>query len=601
MKTVKRIVIAACAAVLSVQAATVFDANFNASTWVTNQTDTAAMTTNMNAGTSAGAWTVAMNSGTIETNITETGDMLLKYNNRGLLTANFSTNAGLAQGVSFNFRAGAENTNRWCQVAGLDSAGRQVFRLRLSISTADDGLGVYLFTNITATATNDAIFIGNSVKYAQIADKPWNTITLNITNNTISVSGSNANGVAWTTATADILTANAPDLKSIQILGQPTTQNVTMLFDNIKVTGTPLPPPVFYADFNNTTLDTVAKIGVTNGWTLSQTMNNATTNMTGAWSLETVHASSAFRLMPTTSSNRVLYWYSRAHSLTGTLSSASSVSGSNSVLFSCDFRPNSSASTGTSEYHWMDGYSSTGEQLFRVAMSQQAVDNYLVTVNGTSTSNAYRNAGYDTPINAISLHISSNGIDVVMVNRSTAVTTVVNAIPLLNAASDFAWFTITSTAAKNTAFDYDNFRALAIGSAAPPANPYDTWAGSYGLVQGPAGDDDLDGQKNLLEYALGGNPTNGTDAASILPTPGMVQAGGTNWLQYVYRRRTDYPDRGLTYYLELNTNLVTGVWTNSGYTVTGTGPLETGFEAVSNRVSTAVKSKQFLRLKVIKN
>ncbi len=49
------------------------------------------------------------------------------------------------------------------------------------------------------------------------------------------------------------------------------------------------------------------------------------------------------------------------------------------------------------------------------------------------------------------------------------------------------------------------------------------------------------------------------------------------------------------YLLELNTNLVSGIWSTNGYTESGTSPLETGFEAVTNLIP-ATEASGFIRL-----
>ena len=125
---------------------------------------------------------------------------------------------------------------------------------------------------------------------------------------------------------------------------------------------------------------------------------------------------------------------------------------------------------------------------------------------------------------------------------------------------------------------------------------YTVWANSYQLAQGPSGNDDGDRLSNLGEFALGGNPTNSSDLGYPI-TYGLKFAGGTNWFEYVYPMRSD-PNSGLLYYLELATNLVTPVWTNSGYAVTGSGTLTNGFLSVTNRIETNFKSQQFIRLSI---
>jgi len=125
---------------------------------------------------------------------------------------------------------------------------------------------------------------------------------------------------------------------------------------------------------------------------------------------------------------------------------------------------------------------------------------------------------------------------------------------------------------------------------------YAVWANQYQLVQGPSGNDDGDRLSNLYEFGLGGNPTNSSDLGYPI-TYGLKFASGTNWFEYVYPKRSD-PNSGLVYYLQLATNLATPVWTNSGYTVTGSGPLTNGFLSVTNRIETNVKAQQFIRLMI---
>lgn len=134
-----------------------------------------------------------------------------------------------------------------------------------------------------------------------------------------------------------------------------------------------------------------------------------------------------------------------------------------------------------------------------------------------------------------------------------------------------------------------------------PLSPYDAWASGYG-IDGPDAelnfDYDMDGNDNLLEYAIGGNPTNAADAETFLPTYTMTEQNGTNGINYVYRRRADYGTLGLAYALQITDDLVSGTPSiGTGYTVTGTAPAETGFETVTNRVSVDDPQK-FITLRV---
>ena len=115
-----------------------------------------------------------------------------------------------------------------------------------------------------------------------------------------------------------------------------------------------------------------------------------------------------------------------------------------------------------------------------------------------------------------------------------------------------------------------------------------------------AADVEPDGMDNLLEYALGGDP-NVDDASEKLPVSGMVEDSGTNWLEYVYNRRLDAAERNLDYGIILNTDLVSGTWSNIGTSAeTGSAAVDADFETVTNQIST-VESEKFINLEVIEN
>ncbi len=132
---------------------------------------------------------------------------------------------------------------------------------------------------------------------------------------------------------------------------------------------------------------------------------------------------------------------------------------------------------------------------------------------------------------------------------------------------------------------------------------YDDWIAGYGLSGSPDADPgtDHDGDmlSNLDEYGLGGNPTNAADIG-YRPTTSIEESGGTNWWVYIYPQRHDPAAAGLSYYLELTDDLVSGSWVTTGYEELGTGlnGFATGFDAVTNRVSTETKAKQFIQLQI---
>ncbi|RKX41974.1 MAG: hypothetical protein DRP64_10555, partial [Verrucomicrobia bacterium] len=112
-------------------------------------------------------------------------------------------------------------------------------------------------------------------------------------------------------------------------------------------------------------------------------------------------------------------------------------------------------------------------------------------------------------------------------------------------------------------------------------------------------DPDTDSMENLLEYALGGDPLV-DDAAIFLPTSsGAVEVGGTNYLNYVYRRRVDALQRGLVYGVNFKFNLVTDPWTDGGSSFeTSAGPIDAFFESVTNEIPTVHSPEGFIVLKV---
>jgi len=100
---------------------------------------------------------------------------------------------------------------------------------------------------------------------------------------------------------------------------------------------------------------------------------------------------------------------------------------------------------------------------------------------------------------------------------------------------------------------------------------------------------DGDALNNLYEYGLGGNP--GVADSGI---EGTFQQAGSN-MEYVHVQRND--DASLVYSLAITDDLVGGVWTNAGYTVTGTNTSYgvAGFDTVTNSIPIDDPAK-FIRL-----
>ena len=124
---------------------------------------------------------------------------------------------------------------------------------------------------------------------------------------------------------------------------------------------------------------------------------------------------------------------------------------------------------------------------------------------------------------------------------------------------------------------------------------YGMWVAGYPTLGGQtnkADNPDGDPLDNFGEYALGGNPTNGADAGIA-----SLFASGPGYFEYIHVRRND--NSYIDYWLETCTNLVSGAWSNTGYTVVGTNTdfAAPNFEAVTNRIPTHSDAVKFIRLR----
>jgi hypothetical protein len=134
----------------------------------------------------------------------------------------------------------------------------------------------------------------------------------------------------------------------------------------------------------------------------------------------------------------------------------------------------------------------------------------------------------------------------------------------------------------------------------PAGGKYLEWLGEGTISSAGAGyfdDPDSDGVPNLMEYALGGNPTNGTDNGSAFADDiKLFSEDGV--VKYVYPVRNDADARGLVYSLESTPDLPDGIWSNGTYPILGTGVLDSEFDAVTNEIPADGTPYEYLRLKV---
>ena len=128
----------------------------------------------------------------------------------------------------------------------------------------------------------------------------------------------------------------------------------------------------------------------------------------------------------------------------------------------------------------------------------------------------------------------------------------------------------------------------------PPA--IEVWATAYGLTGDnaqPEVDVEPDGMDNLMEYALGGNPTN-DDAFAVAPVAFIAAQNGTSWFYHVHTERTNDPRLVVT--LGTATDLVHVLsWNNTNDLVlVGETPAGDGFKIVTNRTETEADGKFIL-------
>ena len=172
----------------------------------------------------------------------------------------------------------------------------------------------------------------------------------------------------------------------------------------------------------------------------------------------------------------------------------------------------------------------------------------------------------------------------------------------------------TDLNAQGTAYAYAPLTNLFTGASAHyfpsgkdlyarTATPIETWrVAHFGFadnagVGGDLADPEGDGLQNLLEYALGGIPTEGNDE-SIYPHTQTVSSNGFSGVEYIYRRQRTAAAQGLNYNVEVNDDLLAPSWNTNGVQELGSGIIDSQFESVTNRVNTAGQERGAIRLKI---
>jgi hypothetical protein len=144
-----------------------------------------------------------------------------------------------------------------------------------------------------------------------------------------------------------------------------------------------------------------------------------------------------------------------------------------------------------------------------------------------------------------------------------------------------------------TSIRFDNLY-LKSYSPVPVSEGFAAWADGWGVELGGETDDyDGDGLLNLAEYAFGGDPTDALDRGEA---PAFAFDG--SGMVYVYPQRSD--DTTLGYTVKTTDDLVSGIWTNAGYSVIDTNVTGSTLDYVTNSVSTDVPQR-FIKLEIQQN
>lgn len=146
----------------------------------------------------------------------------------------------------------------------------------------------------------------------------------------------------------------------------------------------------------------------------------------------------------------------------------------------------------------------------------------------------------------------------------------------------------------------DKVRLSVLEADSPP--PYAQWAINNGLdasssdaTQNPDGDR----YNNLAEYALGGDPKDGSDGSLLTPTAHFIEDADEEFIECSYRRRIDAVARGLSYELQHSATLAPGTWSSAGVNEINTSPIDSDFETVTCRIPADGIDRMFIQLRIL--
>jgi len=149
-------------------------------------------------------------------------------------------------------------------------------------------------------------------------------------------------------------------------------------------------------------------------------------------------------------------------------------------------------------------------------------------------------------------------------------------------------------------------RTVTVGNPTEPTDPLEQWVADHlGSVttqeQDPLADPDKDQMENILEYALGGNPS-AEDSSDTRPV--VAESGGTLTVTFYRLKHSVDPD--ITYTVQLTTSLTTPNWDDTKVDVALAGDQDgvpgPNYEKVIATAKTAMADEpdgqQFIRIQV---
>ena len=228
------------------------------------------------------------------------------------------------------------------------------------------------------------------------------------------------------------------------------------------------------------------------------------------------------------------------------------------------------------------------------------IDNIAITLPHANAAPVANPQSVTTPANTgISLVLSATDLDSPSLVYSILTSPSNGALSAFNANTGAVTYTPATNFSGTNRFTFAASDGILSSTGTvsvtvtPPPDPYLQWATAHGVgASAKTADDDGDGAPNLLEYALGGNPSDRADRGHAA-TLGVVTINGAKWLEFAHVRRSA-PNSGITYTIQSGDNLAT--WTAAAAELVGTVPLDSEFETVTYRIPAGNSGKLFIRL-----